>query len=116
MVKAYEVYLSLDKSTWTKVASGEFKNTTALQTATFTKATAGRYLKFVAKSEINGNAWTSAAEIGIEAEADITGVTPVVAPSKECQGYYDLQGRLYSADFQSLPSGIYINNGKKVKK
>ena len=116
MVKAYEVYLSLDKSTWTKVASGEFKNTTALQTATFTKATAGRYLKFVAKSEVNGNAWTSAAEIGIEAEADITGVTPIVAPSKESQGYYDLQGRLYSADFQSLPSGIYINNGKKVKR
>ena len=70
----------------------------------------------MATSEVNGNAWTSAAEIGIEAEADITGITPVVTPSKENKGYYDLQGRLYSADFQSLPSGLYINNGKKIKK
>ena len=117
MVKAYEVYLSLDKNTWTKVASGEFKNTAALQKATFTTATAGRYLKFVAKSEINNNAWTSAAEIGIEAEADITGIAPVNAkPMVENNGYYDLQGRRYAGNFQSLPNGIYINKGKKVKK
>ena len=117
MVKGYSVYLSLDGKTWgSAVATGEFKNTTALQTAKLSKATAGRYLKFVATSEVNGNAWTSAAEIGIEAEADITGITPVVTPSKENKGYYDLQGRLYSADFQSLPSGLYINNGKKIKK
>ena len=117
MVKAYEVYLSLDKTNWTKVASGEFKNTTALQTAKLTKATAGRYLKFVAKSEINNNAWTSAAEIGIEAEADITGITPVTAkPQASATGYYDLQGRHYTGEFQSLPNGVYISKGKKVKK
>ena len=117
MVKAYEVYLSLDKTTWTKVASGEFKNTTAQQTAKLTTSTAGRYLKFVAKSEINGNAWTSAAEIGIEAEADITGINTVTdKPLANNTGYYDLQGRHYTGEFQSLPSGIYINKGKKVKK
>lgn len=117
MVKAYEVYLSLDKSNWTKVASGEFKNTTAQQTAKLTKATAGRYLKFVAKSEINNNAWTSAAEIGIEAEADITGITPVMDKAQvSSTGYYDLQGRHYTGEFRSLPSGVYINQGKKVKK
>ena len=117
MVKAYEVYLSLDKTTWTKVASGEFKNTTALQTATLSEATAGRYLKLIAKSEVNGNAWTSAAEIGIDAEADITGIEPITTrTSAKNSGYYDLQGRHYADDFQSLPNGIYINKGKKVKK
>ena len=117
MVKAYEVYLSLDKTTWTKVASGEFKNTTAQQTAKLTTSTAGRYLKFVAKSEVNGKAWTSAAEIGIEAEADITEITPVMDKAQANNtGYYDLQGRHYTGEFQSLPSGIYISKGKKVKK
>ena len=71
----------------------------------------------MAKSEINNNAWTSAAEIGIEAEADITGIAPVNAkPMVENNGYYDLQGRRYAGNFQSLPNGIYINKGKKVKK
>jgi beta-galactosidase len=117
MVKAYEVYLSLDKNTWTKVASGEFKNTTAQQTAKLTTSTAGRYLKFVAKSEVNGKAWTSAAEIGIEAKADITEITPVMDKAQANNtGYYDLQGRHYTGEFQSLPSGIYISKGKKVKR
>ena len=121
MVKTYEVYLSLDGKTWgSAVVSGEFKNTMALQIANLSKATAGRYLKFVAKSEINGNAWTSAAEIGIEAKADVTAID---SPSLPCSSYetegssiYDLQGRRLSSTLQSLPHGLYINNGKKVKK
>ena len=69
MVKAYEVYLSLDGNTWGQaVATGELVNTTSQQTITLKAMVAARYLKFVAKSEINGNAWTSAAEIGIDAE------------------------------------------------
>ena len=69
MVKAYEIYLSLDGNTWGQAAAtGELVNTTSLQTITLKSMVAARYLKFVAKSEINGNAWTSAAEIGIEAE------------------------------------------------
>lgn len=71
MVKAYEIYLSTDSKTWGQpAATGELKNTTSLQTIGVggESPIAARYLKFVAKSEINGNAWTSAAEIGIEAE------------------------------------------------
>ena len=82
MVKAYEIYLSLDGNTWGQAAAtGELVNTTSLQTIIVggnlqsvggdlqsPTYVAARYLKFVAKSEINGNAWTSAAEIGIEAE------------------------------------------------
>ena len=120
MVKAYEVYLSLDGQTWgTAVATGEFKNTTALQTAKLSKPTAGRYLKFVAKSEINGNAWTSAAEIGIEAEADISGIQIPNTQSPKTQHptpVYDLHGRLLGSSLQSQSKGLYINNGKKVLK
>ena len=115
MVKAYEVYLSTDGETWgSPVATGEFKNTTALQTATLKTPTAGRYLKFVANSEINGNAWSSAAEIGIEASADITGITPIHADAPVATVVYDLQGRRMT--HSPLKNGVYIVNGRKHMK
>jgi beta-galactosidase len=115
MVKAYEVYLSTDGETWgSPVATGEFKNTTALQTATLKTPTAGRYLKFVANSEINGNAWSSAAEIGIEASADITGITPIHADAPVATVVYDLQGRRMT--HSPLKKGVYIENGRKHMK
>ena len=115
MVKAYEVYLSLDGKTWgNPVVSGEFNNTTALQKAALPTPVVGRYLKFVAKSEINGNAWTSAAEIGIEAEADVTAVIPVDNDKfTTSEHIYDLQGRLADNHVQR---GIYIQNGQKIVK
>ena len=121
MVKQYEFYLSEDGTTWgSPVVSGQFKNTIALQTATLATPTAGRYLKFVAKSEINGNAWTSAAEIGIEADAEVTAIhTPDVTPGVPSGPVYDLQGRrIDSASFYAQRSksnkGIYIQNGRKI--
>ena len=112
MVKAYDVYLSTDGSSWgTPAVSGEFKNTTALQVATLRTAKAARYLKFVAKSEINGNAWTSAAEIGIEAEADITSVDPV-SDNREAfliHSVYTLDGRRLAG--KPTQKGLYISGG-----
>ena len=118
MVKGYSVYLSVDGNNWgTAVASGEFKNTTALQVAKLSKATPGRYLKFVATSEINGKAWASAAEISIEADRIITSIEhPSAMTSDKASAYYDLQGRRHTGDLQSLPNGIYIKKGKKVRK
>ena len=113
MVKAYEVYLSTDGETWgSPVVSGEFKNTTALQIAPLKTATVGRYLKFVAKSEINGRAWTSAAEIGIQASGDATAISTPQATSASSSEYYDLQGRKLSS-IQNR-KGIFIQNGKKI--
>ena len=118
MVKGYAVYLSVDGNNWgTAVASGEFKNTTALQVAKLSKATPGRYLKFVATSEVNGKAWASAAEISIEADRIITSIEhPSAKTSDKASAYYDLQGRRHTGDLQSLPNGIYIKKGKKVRK
>jgi hypothetical protein len=114
MAKGYEVYLSLDGKTWGKaVCTGEFKNTTSLQKAQLATPTAGRYLKFVAKSEINGNAWTSAAEVGIEAEADVTDIIDVTTDKKTTSPLvFDLQGR--RVDNAQLKKGIYIQDGKKT--
>jgi beta-galactosidase len=119
MVKAYEVYLSLDGTTWgNPVASGEFKNTTALQVATLKTPTPGRYLKLVAKSEINNHKWTSAAEIGIKASADITAIHPITSEHAHLftSAVYDLQGRRMKGEAASWPRGIYISNGRKVLK
>ena len=112
MVKAYEVYLSTDGKTWgNAVATGEFKNTTSLQVAKLKTPKVARYLKFVAKSEINGNAWTSAAEIGIQAEADVTAIQSTeTSYVPRSQGYYDLHGRRV----KHPTKGIYLSQGKKV--
>ena len=111
MVKNYEVYFSLDGKTWGSPAlSGEFKNTKSMQIAPLATAKAARYFKFIAKSEINGRAWSSASEIGIQASADVTSVSAINVPATHSNTYYDLNGRTVSAPTQ----GIYVNDGKKV--
>ena len=93
------------------------KNTTALQVATLKTPTPGRYLKLVAKSEINNNAWTSAAEIGIQAESDISGIINMPsATNAQPTAYYDMQGRRMTGHTANWPHGIYIYNGRKVIK
>jgi beta-galactosidase len=117
MVKEYEVYLSTDGQTWgTKVVSGSFKNTTAPQTAKLNTATTARYIKFVAKSEVNGRAWTSASEIGIEALDETTAVNTVQQQNPQTKYIYDLQGHRLDASQVSLPHGIYIAQGRKIVK
>lgn len=114
MVKDYEIYLSSDGKTWgTPVASGKFANTTSLQTAQLTKTASGRYFKFVAKSEINNNAWTSMAEINIVVEKKTTAISNVRdndSYSNTDNAYYDLAGR----KVEHPAHGIFINKGKKV--
>lgn len=81
------------------------------------KTTVGRYLKFVAKSEINGNPWTSAAEIGIQAESYTTAIQQVAADKQQnIAVLYDLNGRRINGHLANQPKGIYISNGHKVVK
>ena len=117
MVKGYDFYLSDDGQTWgTAVASGEFKKTTSQQTAKLKTATAGRYLKFVAKSEINGRAWTSCAELGIEIASEPSAVTMLHNRPDAATAVYDLQGRRQEVALESLPHGMYIVAGRKIVK
>ena len=65
-VKKFELYLSNSKDTWGKpVLKGELQNVSTEQRLLFPKPATGRYLRFRALSEVNGNIWTSVAEIGI---------------------------------------------------
>ncbi len=62
----YELYLSADARDWgTPVSVGRFPDTASLQTVVFDPPHAARYLRLVAKSEVAGNAWTSAAELDV---------------------------------------------------
>jgi len=65
----YECFTSLDGTTWgAAAAAGEFpniKNNPVEQRITFAKPATGRFVKFVALSEVNGQAWASAAELGV---------------------------------------------------
>ncbi|MFP4845586.1 discoidin domain-containing protein [Winogradskyella sp. PE311] len=61
----YEIYISNSTSVWgSAVNSGTWASDNQLKTANFTNAI-GRYVRLVALSEVNGNAWASAAEISL---------------------------------------------------
>jgi hypothetical protein len=64
-VANYEFYVSADGVNWgTAVATGTFANTAVEKSVTFS-STSGRYIRFRALSEVNGNAWTSMAELNV---------------------------------------------------
>ena len=64
-VKGYEFFTSNDGDDFGRpVAQGEFAEGKELKTVTFAPKTC-RFIKLKALSEINGEAWTSAAEIGV---------------------------------------------------
>jgi len=66
-IKDYEFYVSLDGKSWGRAAAkGVFKNKSAKQTVNFKKPINARFLKLIALSEVNGNAWTSVAELEIK--------------------------------------------------
>jgi hypothetical protein len=63
MVANWQFYAATDKSNWgSPVATGVFNADTSEERVMFTRTTA-RYVRFVALSEINGNPWTSVAEL-----------------------------------------------------
>jgi hypothetical protein len=64
-IVAYYVEVSLDGMTWYRtVDGGMFAANTDEKTVVFPAST-GRYVRLIAVSEINGNPWTSAAEVRI---------------------------------------------------
>lgn len=65
LVKGYAVYLSADGKSWKMAAEGEFANSAVKKTVTLASPMRARYFRFVGKSEVNGNDFCSAAELGI---------------------------------------------------
>ena len=73
-VAKYSVYVSADGVNWgAPVVNGTFAKNTEKKRVLFA-GRAGAFVRFVAKSEINGTPWTSAAEIRVLGE-------PVAVPS-----------------------------------
>ena len=61
----YEFYISTDGVNWgTAVATGTFANNSLEKEVVFTSKT-GRYIRLRALTEVNGNPWTSMAEINV---------------------------------------------------
>ncbi|MGW8359556.1 discoidin domain-containing protein [Streptomyces wedmorensis] len=64
-VGAYEFYVSADGTNWgSAVATGTFATDATLKTIRF-PAVSGRYVRFRALSEVNGNPWTSCADLTV---------------------------------------------------
>src|SRR3989442_1455261 len=64
-IAGYQFYVSPDGTTWsTAAAAGTLAANTSEKTVRFTAKT-GRYVRLVAVSEINGQPWTSAAELNV---------------------------------------------------
>lgn len=79
----YEVYVSANGSSWgTPVATGTLPNTNAEQQIRFLPKT-GRYVRLRALSEVNGNAWTSIAELNVGYTTGVPGVSVRSADSEE---------------------------------
>ena len=65
LVGDYDFYVSADAGNWgTPVASGKFAASSEPKSVKF-KASVGRYVRFVAKREINDGPWTSVAELDL---------------------------------------------------
>jgi len=65
-IKDYELYIGDDTLNWgIPVKTGQFVNTSALQTIVLDTAKAGRFFRLRALSEVNGNPWASAAEFSM---------------------------------------------------
>jgi endo-alpha-N-acetylgalactosaminidase len=89
-IKDYEFYVSTDgKEFGEPVKKGTFEGGKEKKTVTFERKTC-RFIKLKAISEVNGEAWTSAAEIGVVRADDKTAVQPtlkvVKADSEETAG------------------------------
>lgn len=69
-IKDFDLYFSNDPNTWgSPSVSGQFERGSFTKRIKVYSGTKARYFKLVAKSEVNGRAWTSAAELGIVATA-----------------------------------------------
>jgi hypothetical protein len=80
-ISQYQFYVSSNPSNWgSAVASGTFANSSSEKEVTFAAKT-GQYVRLVALSEVNGNAWTSAAEINVLGTSAGPTPTPTSTPS-----------------------------------
>ncbi len=104
-IKEYEVYFGNNPEIWgAPDAVGTFKDVAGEQIVELPQAINARYFRLVAKSEVNNNAWSSAAELGIRA---LRKVDPVADTSGD---------KLFEPNtvycIQEAQSGLYLYSDK----
>lgn len=70
-IKEYSFFTSFDGEKWKKIITSSFeniKNNPVQQFVRFEKSIKASFIKLESLSEINGNPWASAAEIGVITE------------------------------------------------
>lgn len=96
-IKDYEIYFSNDLNNWVDApTTGQWINTSSLQTAIIANKPTARYFKLVAKSEVNNQIFASAAELAI-------GATKRIIP--EAQDCGEVSGNYYLRHYYS---GLYL--------
>lgn len=81
-IREYDIYVSTDGKEFGKpVRSGTFAGGKERKTVAFVPVQAG-FIKLVARSEISGRPWTSAAEIGIVQEGEKVAIEPELSVVK----------------------------------
>jgi beta-galactosidase len=69
-IRNYSLYFSNSTNRWgAPAAEGSLENTSDEQAIVLTTPVEARYFRLIARSEVGGNAWTSAAELGVVATA-----------------------------------------------
>ena len=82
-IAGYQFYVSDDGTTWgTAVAAGTLAANTTEKTVRFTAKT-GRFVRLVALSEINGQPYTSAAELNFFGTAVVSTPTSSIIPQQQ---------------------------------
>lgn len=87
-IKDYELFISEDDQNWGEaVSAGAFINTAAPQSIEFPEGVVGRYFRVLALSEVNGNAWASAAEFSMVGCTDLTYEVDEIADYAEIKAF-----------------------------
>lgn len=103
-INQYEVYFSNDLSDWgTPSASGRFLNNSSIQRVEIASKPTARFLKLVAKSEVEGRRWASVAELNIEASKR------TIPSPEECHHAIEAGTNYYLKHFYS---GLYLQYKK----
>ncbi|MCD4773894.1 MAG: discoidin domain-containing protein, partial [Bacteroidales bacterium] len=106
-IKEYELYVSEDTLDWGEpVSTGEFENTAAPQKVIFSNSVIGRYFRLVGLSEVNGNAWSSAAELSF---VGCTDITYEISQKEEAQNILAFPVPTNGMINISLPAGNHFN-------
>lgn len=121
-INAYQVHVSTDSINWTQVATGNFVNSTASQDVVFSPTVKAKYVKLVATSEVNGNAWTSVGELAFTGCPDTT-IAPMILKTTMAAGinvYPTMLQRGQSINIRDKAAGnlvvkLYDMNGRMIK-